>query len=114
MTPSRRAAASLLTAPDAERLVESLTSMPLEEIGTKAWLRQHKQLQQLNIQAHANAQRSSDPFVMEAVLTFNKLPVLVHELLVAEAWVWRVLPLVKEKIAARNSMRAYFAVRLVI
>jgi hypothetical protein len=76
------------------------------------WLLQHKALQQLNIQAHSNAQRNADPFVMEAVLTFNKLPVLLHELLVSEAWSWRICPLIKSRVAGRNAMRAYFAVRL--
>ena len=77
----------------------------------RRWLRQHRVLQQLNIQAHANAQRNADPFVMEALLTFNKLPVLLHELLVSEAWTWRVAPLVADRVAGRNSTRAYFAVR---
>lgn len=75
------------------------------------WITQHKQLEELNMQAHYNASSNSDPFVMEALITFDKLEsVVLHELLASELWTRHVFPLVQKKVATRNPMRAYFAV----
>lgn len=46
-------------------------------------------------QAHHNAMTHSDEFVMEFLVSYDKLGALVHELLVIEAWRERVLPLLK-------------------
>ena len=40
----------------------------------------------LNLQAHQSAMARSDEYVLEALLTFDKLGVVVHELLAIEAW----------------------------
>ena len=45
---------------------------------------QHDSIEKLNMQAHQSAQRHSDEFVVEALLSQNRLVVLVHELLAAE------------------------------
>ena len=42
---------------------------------------------------------------MEGLITFEKLDVLVHELLVIELWNEKVFPLIKERVDERNSMR---------
>ncbi len=72
---------------------------------------QHRVLEQLNLQAHQNAVANAEEFVTESLLTFEKLPVLVHELLAVEAWRESVYPKIKDALAARNSMRGYFMVR---
>lgn len=62
------------------------------------------------MQAHYNASTNSDPFVMESLITFDKLEsVIVHELLTSELWTRHVFPLVQKKVASRNPMRSYFA-----
>lgn len=38
------------------------------------------------MQAHQSAMARSDEYVLEALLTFDKLSVVVHELLAIEAW----------------------------
>ena len=53
-------------------------------MGTPAWFDQHDALEQLNLQAHLNAQSHSDEFVKEALVTLDKVTVLVQELLVGE------------------------------
>lgn len=38
------------------------------------------------VQAHYNAMSHSDEFVMEALVSYDRLTTLVHELLVIEVW----------------------------
>lgn len=75
-------------------------------------MKQHEILEKLNLQAHANAAANADEFVMESLITFDKLPILVHELLAAEAWSDCILPVVKHKLEGKASLRAYFIVRV--
>lgn len=51
-----------------------------------SWFDQHRRLAKLNLQAHQSAMARSDEYVLEALLTFDKLGVVVHELLAIEAW----------------------------
>ena len=55
------------------------------QVGCAEWLEQHEDLERLNLQAHHNVHCHSDEFVMAALVAFDKLPLLVHELLVSEA-----------------------------
>jgi zinc finger MYND domain-containing protein 10 len=99
----------VITAGEAERLVESLEPFPLEEVGSEKWLKQHEVLEKLNMQAHHCARTNSDDFVLEALVTFDKLPTIIHELVVIEAWRENVFPLLEKDVVKRgSSMRAYF------
>ena len=44
-------------------------------------MEQHRRLEKLNIQAHQSAMTNSEEFVLESILTFDKLDVLIHDLL---------------------------------
>jgi hypothetical protein len=77
----------------------------------RSWMRQHETLEKLNLQSHHNASTNSDEFVMENVLTYDKLEVLLRELLSVEAWVENVLPKLLPHLTQRNSLRVYFVVR---
>jgi len=68
-------------------------------------------LEKLNLQAHQNAMENAEEFITEALLTHSKLKVLVHELLAVELWRQHAFPKMRDALAARNSMRAYFIVR---
>lgn len=46
---------TLLTAPEAERMVEALERFDIAKIGTIKWLTQHDWIEKLNLQAHHNA-----------------------------------------------------------
>ncbi len=99
---------AVIDAVEAERYIESLRKFDLNEVGSHAWMEQHQRLEKLNLQAHHNAMTNSDEYVMEAVLTFDKLGVLIHDLLLIEAWKENVYPLLVPDLAGRNSMRLYF------
>lgn len=98
----------VLTAAEAERYVEELVKFPIEEIGSSEWMEQHRRLEKLNLQAHHSAMTNSDEFVLEAILTFDKVKVLIHDLLAIEAWKENVYPRLLDRVAGRNTMRVYF------
>ena len=98
----------VVSAYDAERLVESLTKFNIDEIGSKKWFEQHENLEKLNLQAHQHAMTNSDEYVLEAVLTFGKFDVLIHDLLIVEAWKENVFPKLLDNIGGKNTMRLYF------
>ena len=85
-------AGGFLVAPEAERMIEELRAFPIEDVGSPAWTRQRENLERLNVQAHHNATTHSDEFVKEFLVSHDKVRVLVHELLVIEAWKDRVFP----------------------
>jgi len=87
----------LLTAPEAEHLINALVELPIEEVGSVKWMRQHEYIEKLNLQAHHNAMLHSDEFVMETLVSLDKIPVLVHELLCIEAWKEAVWPHLKRE-----------------
>lgn len=74
------------------------------------WVDQHHTLERLNAQAHVNARNRSDPFVLEALITFDKLPTVVEMLVTAEAWIDRVFPRLEGRLPDDRSMRAYYMV----
>ncbi|KAJ8614488.1 hypothetical protein CTAYLR_000743 [Chrysophaeum taylorii] len=112
--------AHVLTAIEAEQYVEELRRFELRDVGSKKWMKQHIALERLNKQAHISARAKSDEFVLEAMLTFNKMSVLIYDLVLLEAWRERVFPLVEPEIAGGTSgsvddqrrrcrtLRAYF------
>ena len=53
---------------------------------------------------------SSDEYVMESFVTFDKMKTLVYDLLMTEAWKENVFPLLKKEFSQINSIRAYMAV----
>ena len=53
-------------------------------------------LEQLNVQAAVEAERGGEERVRDALVEQNKLPVLVHELLLLESWRLNVLPRILE------------------
>jgi hypothetical protein len=96
---------------EAERLVQTLRVHPFTDIGRSWWLRQHHVVSRLNAQAHTSARASSDDFVLASCLTFDKLPVLLEELLAAEAWREEVFPRLMGHLAGGRGgapLRAYF------
>lgn len=82
----------LITAPEAEMYIEALKPIPLRDIGSQAWLKQHEMLEKLNAQAHTNALMDTDEFVHEAFISLDKLAFLVYELVSLEMWRERVRP----------------------
>jgi hypothetical protein len=65
-------------------MIEQLRPLPVEEVGSAKYLMQHDWIEKLNLQAHCNAQAHSDEFVMEYLVSYDKVTTLVHDLLVIE------------------------------
>merc|ERR1711937_618649 len=80
---------------------------PLEEVGTKKWLRQHQRIERLNAHAHRQAKEGTDEYVVDHLTTLDKIPVIIHCVLTIELWKAKVLPLVKEHVAKLSALRSY-------
>ncbi len=93
---------------ETEKIVEKLKKYDLSEVGSSSWMEQHRNLEKLNLQAHHNAASNSDEYVLEAFLTFNKLDVLIHDLILIDIWKESIYPLIVNDIVGKNSMRVYF------
>lgn len=63
------------------------------------------------MQAHINAIMRSDEFIMESLVTFDKIKVLIYDLLATEVWKQKVLPLIKHRLLECSSFRAYVTVK---
>lgn len=98
----------ILDVNEAERYVETLKKFQIEEIGNSEWMEQHRKIEKLNLQAHQSALSNSDEFILEAIITFDKLDVLINELLIIEIWKENIYNLLLELLAGRNTMRTYF------
>ncbi|KAG0581611.1 hypothetical protein KC19_4G265500 [Ceratodon purpureus] len=93
----------LLNRMDAECIVQSLTVLPIEQVGSRKWLAQHANLEKLNLQAHYNTMVHCDEFVMLALTSHDKLGLLIQELLVIEIWKEKVLPHILTELAEQSS-----------
>lgn len=102
--------APVISSAEAERLTEGLENISLEEIGTPRWMKQHAAVSKLNLQAHQCVMAKTDNFVLEAMVTFDKVSLLVQQLLVAEVWSKHVFPLLRDKVVElpKGSLRCYF------
>ena len=86
--------AGVLDVFEAERLVQCLEPTTPKDVGSSSWLEQHRALDRcvtsqvetlrvcerflicrLNVQAHHNVVSQTDEFVIEALISFEKLPV---------------------------------------
>lgn len=103
---------AFLTPFDAERCVEQLVKISLDGIGNNFWLEQHEIIEKLNLQAHYCAQNNLDNFVVEAIHTWGKMEVLLHNLLCIEVWKDFVLPcsIICEDAVEKCPTRMYFVV----
>ena len=86
------ASSAVIDSLESTRLVEGLVSFNLADVGGPAWMKQHEVLEKLNLQAHHCVLSQSDNFVMEDLVTYEKVALLVRELLVVEAWRERIFP----------------------
>ncbi|XP_063072548.1 zinc finger MYND domain-containing protein 10 [Engraulis encrasicolus] len=71
---------------EAEGYVKTLEKMPLKDIGSTRWFRQHEFIEKLNMQAILNASANQEEYVQELFVSSGKIPVLVHEMILIEVW----------------------------
>ena len=99
---------SHLTLFEIDSFTRALQPLTLAQVGSDVWLGQHDQLEKLNIQAHYEAmQGKHDEYVVEQIITQNKVEVLIHELLVIEAWKSTVFPHLLKHFSPITSVKAY-------
>merc|ERR1712054_81832 len=79
-----------------------------KSIGSLKWIEQHCTIDRLNVQAHHCVVNQTDEFVVEALMSFDKLPLLVHELVLNETWKAKALPSLKEDLEdLRSGFKPY-------
>jgi len=105
------ASAQLLSAPEAERIVDSLQRFAVADVGSAKWLEQQAWVEQLNLQAQHNAREHADEFVKDLLVSLDKVSVLVHELLAIEVWKAKLLPLLHKHLARKvDSVTSYLLI----
>merc|ERR1711998_542758 len=90
--------AGVLDVFECERLVEALEPFEPKTVGTSNWVQQHCSIDRLNVQAHQCVANQTDEFVVEALMSFDKLPVLVHDLVLIETWKFKAMPSLQEEL----------------
>ncbi|CEO99783.1 hypothetical protein PBRA_007517 [Plasmodiophora brassicae] len=90
--------------------VAALEPLGLDDVGSPRWMRQSASLEQLKMQACADAMSKHDEFVVDELVGAGKVGVLVHQLLVLEAWRDHVLPVIADDLPELSSMKAYMLV----
>ena len=73
-------------------LIQGLRPFHVSQICSKEWKEQRQSVELLNFCSHTNANLKKDDFVMTSLVRHEKLPILLHELLVMDVWRRRVLP----------------------
>lgn len=76
--------ADILTNFEVEHVVQALDEIEIKEYASPKWNRQHESIYKLNLQSHRNARAREDEYVLEAVVTFEKMRVLIYDLIVTE------------------------------
>nr|XP_005987147.2 PREDICTED: zinc finger MYND domain-containing protein 10 [Latimeria chalumnae] len=77
---------------EAEGTVKSLETLPLKEVGSTRWFKQHEYIEKLNMQAILNASANEDEFVKEHLVSYGKIPTLIQKLISVEIWKQKVFP----------------------
>ncbi|XP_054473541.1 zinc finger MYND domain-containing protein 10 [Anoplopoma fimbria] len=97
---------------EAEGLVQSLETFSLKEVGSERWFRQHAHIEKLNMQAILNASAMHDEFVKELLVSYGKIPILVHEMILVEVWKHKVFPILcqLEDFNPKNSFHLYMVI----
>ncbi|XP_050413386.1 zinc finger MYND domain-containing protein 10 [Patella vulgata] len=95
---------------EAEAFIEELTKIDLKDVGNTRWSQQHERIEKINMQAVVSATQQSDEFVKEFLITFEKLPLLIHDLIVTETWKEKIFPeLVAMKFEPKITFPLYIA-----
>ncbi|KAG9332458.1 hypothetical protein JZ751_014556 [Albula glossodonta] len=78
---------------ETEGYVQSLETFPLKDIGSSRWFKQHEYIEKLNMQAILDATGGHDEFVKEQLVSLGKIPTLIHEMILVEAWKVKIFPI---------------------
>ena len=93
-------------------MVQEVKEIDIKNFGSPEWYKQHETLDRLNIQAHKNAINSTDEYVMDSFVTFDKVKTVIYDLLMTEVFKEKLYPLLKKEMAQINSIRSYMIVSI--
>jgi len=92
---------------EAEHLVQCLRECTIEEVGSDKWLDLHEKTEQLNKNAHLQANDGTDEYIVDYLQVHDKVGVLIHNLITIETWKEFIYPHMKAQIAGMNCVRNY-------
>ena len=108
MAEGTEAVQSVLYYTEAEAFVETLRTFQIKDIGSDKWETQREHVEKLNIQAVVDATNNVEESIKELLITHEKIPVLIHELIALDLWKRNVLPkIIEMKFNAETSFPAY-------
>ncbi|XP_066522295.1 zinc finger MYND domain-containing protein 10 [Hoplias malabaricus] len=84
---------SVLLYAEAEGFIQSLERIPLREVGSTKWFRQHEYIEKLNMQAILSASANQEEFIKDLFVSLGKIPTLVHGMILIEIWKQKVFPI---------------------
>lgn len=92
-------------------MVDSLREYTVDQVGSKLWMEQQGWIEKLNVQSHHNARSHADEFVKDFLVSYDKVTLLVHELLLMEVWKECLLPKLKKHVASKmDSITTYLMI----
>ncbi|XP_030745100.1 zinc finger MYND domain-containing protein 10 [Sitophilus oryzae] len=83
---------SVLLPSEIDFFVEALHPQRMKNLGTEQWLEWHNRIQKLNQEALVEAASLKEEHVKEALISFGKVYVLIHEAILINIWKHKVLP----------------------
>ncbi|XP_049895197.1 zinc finger MYND domain-containing protein 10 [Epinephelus moara] len=103
---------SVILPVEAEAFVQSLETFSVKEVGSERWFRQHEHIEKLNMQAILNASAMHNEFVKEHLVSYGKIPVLVHEMILIEVWKHKVFPILcqLQDFNPKNTFQLYMVI----
>ncbi|XP_045455912.1 zinc finger MYND domain-containing protein 10 [Melitaea cinxia] len=99
---------SALNIGELDLYVQSMEHWHLDAIGNQAWIDWHIRLQKLNQQAVLEASSMQEELTKETLISYGKLPVLVHEAICIQVWRLKIYPqIMKLEPAPANTFGIY-------
>ncbi|KAB0803780.1 hypothetical protein PPYR_00750 [Photinus pyralis] len=84
---------SILLSTEIDLYIDTMKAQDMASLGSKSWLEWHQRLQKLNQEALIEAAAVKEEYVQEALVSFGKIMILVHEAILSNVWKRKVLPL---------------------
>ncbi|XP_046854414.1 zinc finger MYND domain-containing protein 10-like isoform X2 [Xenia sp. Carnegie-2017] len=101
----------ILSVNEAELYVQVLQRNKIQDLGNSKWQDNHDKIERLNMQALANATLNTDEFVKELIISYEKIPILIHDLLTNELWRSKVLPIIlQSKFKPASTLPVYMVI----
>ncbi|XP_037092951.1 zinc finger MYND domain-containing protein 10-like [Pollicipes pollicipes] len=93
---------------EAESFVESLECIDLADVGSVKWMTLHERLESLNMQALLEAQGQKEENVKDLIISRDRLPFLIKDLILTEVWRDKIFPeVLKQNEKPKTSIGIY-------